>query len=73
MNGIWDLYSTLIEVTIQYFNYLDFEFDTLVVNHKTLPPDMLNVDDIERFKGRFKKMAANTTVNSNFKVTILND
>ena len=69
-NEIWTLYSTLIEMTIQYFLFLDFEFDILVMNYKVLPPGMVDFNDIARYKGRFRKIAQNLTVNCKFRIQI---
>ena len=57
-------------MTIQYFLFLDFEFDILVMNYKVLPPGMVEMDDIARYKGRFRKIAQNLTFNSKFRIQI---
>lgn len=70
-NEIWSLYSTLMEMTIQYFLFLDFEFDILVMSYKVLPPGMQDLNDIARYKGRFRKIAQNFTVNKKFRIQMI--
>ena len=69
-NEIWSLYSTLIETTIQYFLFLDFEFDILVMNYKVLPEGMVDLNDAARYKSRFGKIAQNLTINPYFRLLI---
>lgn len=39
-NDVWALYPTLIEYSIQYLLFMDFEFANCVHNHSVMPPNL---------------------------------